>query len=73
MPPKRGIQVRFLSGGPFHKNSKFIFYLSPPLDPIPLLVFFALVFTLAFFAGTEIPLMSITAHKLQTYVKQNRF
>jgi putative hemolysin len=43
------------------------------LDPIPLLVFFALVFTLAFFAGTEIPLMSITAHKLQTYVKQNRF
>lgn len=44
-----------------------------PLDPLPLLTFLLLVLALAFFAGTEIPLMSITSHKLDAFLRQKRF
>jgi putative hemolysin len=43
------------------------------LDPIPLLLFLSLVLALAFFAGTEIPLMSVSQHKLDSWLKQKRF
>ncbi len=43
------------------------------MDPLPLLGFFALVLALAFFAGTEIPLMSVSSHKLETFIRQKRF
>jgi putative hemolysin len=43
------------------------------VDPFPILVFLLLVAALAFFAGTEIPLMSVSAHKLESWVKQKRF
>lgn len=43
------------------------------LEPISLLLFVFLVFALAFFAGTEIPLMSITSHKIETFLRQKRF
>ncbi len=43
------------------------------MDPLPLIVFFLLVGCLAFFAGTEIPLMSVSQHKLDGWIKQKRF
>jgi putative hemolysin len=43
------------------------------LDSLPIISFFLLVLGLAFFAGTEIPLMSIWQHKLEWYVRQKRF
>jgi putative hemolysin len=39
----------------------------------PFFLFFLLVFGLAFFAGTEIPLMSIGQHKLEWYIRQKKF
>jgi putative hemolysin len=43
------------------------------VEILPLILFFLFVFALAFFAGTEIPLMSITSHKLESFVRQKRF
>jgi putative hemolysin len=43
------------------------------LDPIPLILFFSLVAALAFFAGTEIPLMSVSQHKLEWWIKQKQW
>jgi Mg2+/Co2+ transporter CorB len=43
------------------------------VDPIPLVLFVCLVVALAFFAGTEIPLMSVSQHKLDGWVKQKRW
>ena len=36
-------------------------------------MFLSLVLALAFFAGTEIPLMSVSQHKLAGWIKQRRF
>lgn len=38
-----------------------------------ILSFFILLGLLAFFAGTEIPLMSISAHKLESFLRERRF
>lgn len=43
------------------------------MDPLPILLFVVFVFLLAFFAGTEIPLMSVTSHKIDLFVRQKRF
>ncbi len=43
------------------------------MDPLPLVSFLLLVLALAFFAGTEIPLMSVSQHKLEGWLKQKRF
>jgi putative hemolysin len=43
------------------------------LDPLPLILFFSLVAALAFFAGTEIPLMSVSQHKLDGWLKQKKW
>lgn len=42
------------------------------MDPSSLLSFLILLALLAFFAGTEIPLMSVSAHKLESFRRQNR-
>lgn len=44
-----------------------------PLDPLPILLFLSLVGALAFFAGTEIPLMSVSQHKLDGWIKQKKW
>jgi putative hemolysin len=43
------------------------------LDPTPILLFVLFVLLLAFFAGTEIPLMSVTSHKLDSFIRQKRW
>lgn len=43
------------------------------MDPLPILLFLLLVLALAFFAGTEIPLMSVSEHKLEGWIRQKRF
>ena len=48
--------------------------MSLPLDTIPLvLIFCLLLMLLSFFAGTEFPLLSISEHKIQAFLKQKRF
>jgi CBS domain containing-hemolysin-like protein len=42
------------------------------MDPSSFVLFFVLLVLLAFFAGTEIPLMSVSAHKLETFRKLGR-
>ncbi|MCB9804938.1 DUF21 domain-containing protein [Candidatus Peribacteria bacterium] len=43
------------------------------LDPTTAIgLFFVLLFALMFFAGTEIPLMSVANHKIDGFVKQGR-
>lgn len=37
------------------------------------MVFIVFVFSLAFFAGTEIPLMSVGGHKLEGFIRQKRW
>ena len=43
------------------------------MDPLALFLFIFFVFALAFFAGTEIPLMSVGGHKLEGFIRQKRF
>ena len=43
------------------------------MDPFPILVFLLFVLALAFFAGTEIPLMSVNGHKLEGFIRQKRW
>lgn len=43
------------------------------MDPLPILLFLSLVGALAFFAGTEIPLMSVSQHKLDGWIKQKKW
>ncbi len=43
------------------------------MDPLPIIIFLLLVAALAFFAGTEIPLMSVSQHKLDGWIKQKRW
>lgn len=43
------------------------------MDPASLIIFFTLLFVLIFFAATEIPLMSVSEHALDSLVKQRRF
>lgn len=43
------------------------------MDPLSLFLFVFFVFALAFFAGTEIPLMSVGGHKLEGFIRQKRF
>jgi putative hemolysin len=43
------------------------------LEPLSLFLFVFFVFALAFFAGTEIPLMSVGGHKLEWFIRQKRF
>lgn len=43
------------------------------MDPASLSIFFVLLIILVFFAGTEIPLMSISDHVIASAVKQHRF
>ncbi len=43
------------------------------MDPASLSIFFTLLFLLIFFAGTEIPLMSISDHVIASAVKKRRF
>lgn len=43
------------------------------MDPLPILSFLVLVLALAFFAGTEIPLMSVSEHKLDSWLRQKKF
>jgi Mg2+/Co2+ transporter CorB len=43
------------------------------MDPASLGIFFILLFLLVFFAGTEIPLMSISDHIIVSAVKRRRF
>lgn len=43
------------------------------MDPVALLLFLVLLLILIFFAGTEIPLMSVSDHTVDIFVKQHRF
>lgn len=43
------------------------------MDPASLGIFFILLLLLIFFAGTEIPLMSISEHVIVSAVKKRRF
>ncbi len=45
----------------FHSRISIRFFIPifHTLDPLPILIFIVFVFALAFFAGTEIPLMSV--------------
>lgn len=43
------------------------------MDPASLSIFFILLLILVFFAGTEIPLMSISDHVIASAVKKRRF
>lgn len=43
------------------------------MDYNSLILFLTLLLLLAFFAGTEIPLMSVSAHKLDSFLKKNLF
>lgn len=43
------------------------------MDPASLSIFLILLLLLVFFAGTEIPLMSISAHVIVSAVKKRRF
>lgn len=43
------------------------------MDPVSLLIFIFLLFTLIFFTCSEFPLMSIPEHKVEAFAKKNRF
>lgn len=43
------------------------------MDSHPVLLFFILLAILMFFAGTEIPLMSVGDHKLASFIKRKKF
>ncbi len=43
------------------------------MDPLLILLFFILFLLSAFFSGTEIALMSLAEHKIDSLVKQNKF
>ena len=43
------------------------------MDPASLSIFFTLLLLLMFFAGTEIPLMSVSDHFIASAVKKRRF
>ena len=43
------------------------------MDPASLLIFCILLLVLIFFAGTEIPLMSVSDHTIESFIKHHRF
>jgi Mg2+/Co2+ transporter CorB len=43
------------------------------MDPSQIILFIILFFLSAFFSGTELALMSLAEHKLETLLKQNKF
>lgn len=43
------------------------------MDPVSLVIFVVLLLILIFFAGTEIPLMSVSDHIIESAIKHHRF
>lgn len=43
------------------------------MEPASLIIFFVLLLLLIFFAGTEIPIMSVMDHTIESFLKRRRF
>ena len=53
-------------------SKKLLFFTPRHLDPIFLVTFFVLIALSAFFSGTEIALMTISKHAIQSVVRQKK-
>ena len=67
-----------MSGAPSRNKTSSIpytktFLIILSMDPSTIFLFITFVLLLAFFAGTEIPLMSVSEHKLETFRKLGKY